>query len=189
MPEQDHRTGARSPEYALLGLLYEQSSHGYTLHQSLVSELGHVWHISQSQTYNILKRLEIQGFISATIVEQEKLPPRQLLHLTPAGRRRFEDWLQTPSGSSVRAIRVEFITRLYFAQKYFPNLIQPILDAQTSEIKTAITRLEASLKTIPDEQPFNRISLELRIRQLHSVHDWLIECRPALEKKSSRRTS
>ena len=184
MAEHDHRGGAHSPEFALLGFLYKQPTHGYNLHQSLVSELGHVWHISQSQTYNILKRLETQGYISATTVEQEKLPPRQLLHITPAGRRRFEDWLQVSSGSSVRAIRVEFITRLYFAQKYFPDKIQPILDDQTSDIKTAIDRLEASLKTIPAGQPFNRISLELRIRQLHSVHDWLIECRHAFENKS-----
>jgi len=184
MPEHDHRAGARSPEYALLGFLYKQPTHGYNLHQRLVRELGHVWHISQSQTYNILKRLETQGFISATTVEQEKLPTRQLLHITPAGCRRFEDWLQASSGSSVRAIRVEFITRLYFAQKYFPDKIQPILDDQTSDIKTAIDRLEASLKTIPAGQPFNRISLELRIRQLHSVHDWLIECRHAFENKS-----
>lgn len=181
MPEHDHRAGAHSPEYALLGFLYKQPTHGYNLHQSLVSELGHVWHISQSQTYNILKRLETQGYISATTVEQEKLPARQLLHITPAGRRRFEKWLQTSSGSSVRAIRVEFITRLYFAQKYFPDLVRPILDDQTGEIKTAIDRLETSLKTIPAAQPFNRISLELRIRQLHSVRDWLIECRHAFE--------
>ena len=184
MPEITHHTGARSPEYALLGFLYKQPTHGYNLHQRLVSELGHVWHISQSQTYNILKRLETQGYISTTTVEQEKLPPRQLLHITPSGCHRFEDWLQTSSGSSVRAIRVEFITRLYFAQKYFPDLIQPILDDQTGEIKTAIARLEASLKTIPAGQPFNRISLELRIRQLHSVRIWLIECRHAFGNKS-----
>ena len=189
MPEITHHNGARSPEYALLGFLYEQPAHGYNLHQRMVSELGQVWHISQSQSYNILKRLELQGFISATTVEQEKLPPRQLLQITPAGCRRFEDWLQTSSGSSVRAIRVEFITRLYFAQKYFPDLIGTILDDQESEIKTAIDRLETSLETIPAGQPFNRISLELRIRQLHSVRDWLIECRHGFEKKSSRRTS
>jgi len=140
--EQDHRTGARSPEYALLGLLYEQSSHGYTLHQSLVSELGHCLAYQPEPDLQHIKRLEIQGFISATIVEQEKTPPRQLLHLTPAGRRRFEDWLQTPSGSSVLPSGWNSSPVLYFAQKYFPNLIQPYLDDQTSEIKTALPGLK-----------------------------------------------
>ena len=184
MAEAPHHTGARSPEYALLGFLYEQPGHGYNLHQRLVTELGYVWHVSQSQTYNILKRLETQGYISATTLEQEKLPPRQLLQITAAGRQRFEEWLHAPSGSSVRAIRVEFITRLYFAQKYFSDLIPPILKAQSGEIETALARLETNRAGIPPEQTFNRLGLELRIEQLHSVRDWLIKCRKAFKIKS-----
>lgn len=189
MAERSHHTGARSPEYALLGFLYEHPNHGYTLHQQLVNELGYVWHVSQSQTYNILKRLEMQGYISATKQEQEKLPPRQLLKLTASGRRRFEEWLHTPSGSSVRAIRVELITRLFFAQKYFPDMIQPMLEAQSEEIQTTLTRLEGNRKSIPAEQTFNLLSLTLRIRELRSVGDWLVECRKTFEKKPKRKTS
>jgi DNA-binding PadR family transcriptional regulator len=181
MPEQPHHLGARSPEYALLGFLYRQPNHGYNLHQQLVSELGYVWHVSQSQTYNILKRLEAQGYISSTILEQEKLPPRQLLQITATGHQRFKEWLETPSGSSVRAIRLEFITRLYFAQKLFPEMIQTMLEAQSVELNTALTRLEINRKNIPPQQTFNRLGLELRIQQLQSVRNWLIKCRKALE--------
>ena len=184
MPDKTHHPGARSPEYALLGFLYGQPNHGYNLHQQLLTEFGYVWHISQSQTYSILKRLETQGYISSTTQEQEKLPPRQLLQLTVSGRRRFEDWLQTPSGSSVRAIRLEFITRLFFFQKYFPDRIPAILDAQSAGIKTTLNRLETNRKSIPPEQSFNRLSLELRIRELRSVRDWLVKCRKAFEIKS-----
>ena len=183
MPERSHHAGAHSPEYALLGFLYEGPNHGYNLHQLLASELCYVWHGSQSQTYNILKRLEAQGYISSTTQEQEKLPPRQLLQLTTSGRCRFEDWLQTPSGSSVRAIRVELITRLYFAQKYYPAMIPPILEAQSVEIKTTLTRLENDRRRIPPEQTFNLLSLELRIQELRSVRDWLIKCNKVFEIK------
>ncbi len=141
MTEPPHHIGARSPEYALLGFLYRQPDHGYNLHQQVVSELGYVWHVSQSQTYSILKRLEAQGYISSTTIEQEKLPPRQLLKITAAGRRRFEEWLETPSGSSVRAIRVEFVTRLYFAQKYFPEMIPVMIEAEAAGIDTVLARL------------------------------------------------
>ncbi len=181
MPEKLHHTGSRSPEYALLGFLYEQSNHGYNLHQQLITELGHVWHVSQSQTYAILKRLVNQGDISSSILEQEKLPARQMLEITARGRRRFKQWLQTPSGSSVRAIRLEFITRLYFAQKLFPKIIPKLFKDESADINSAITRLETNQKAIPPEQPFNRLSLDLRIRQLHSVRTWLIECRKAFE--------
>jgi len=182
MPNSSHHSGARSPEYALLGFLYEQPKHGYNLHQQLITELGHVWHVSQSQTYAILNRMETQGYISSTTLKQEKLPARQILEITAAGRRRFEDWLHTPSGSSVRAIRLEFISRLYFANKLFPDMVQTMIEDESADITTALTRLKTAQKTIPPEQPFNRLSLELRIRQLHSVQAWIIECRKTFEK-------
>ena len=181
MAEPFRHAGARSPEFALLGFLYAQPSHGYTLHQQLVTELGQVWHVSQSQTYNILKRLEAQGYLLATTQEQEKLPPRQVLQITDAGRRRFEEWLQTPSGSSVHAIRLEFITRLYFAQKLFPDLVPTIIEDQAADINSALTRLELSRPKIPLEQTFNRLSLDLRLQQLRAVREWVIQCRQTLE--------
>src|SRR5512140_1556197 len=94
-----------------------QPGHGYELHQRLTRELGYIWNVSQSETYNILKRLEAQHFIKSRIVKQEKLPPRNLLSLTARGRSRFENWLKTPGGNSVRTIRLEFTTRLYFARQ------------------------------------------------------------------------
>ena len=99
-----HHIGTLSPEMALLGLLYQEPGHGYDLHRKVVTDLGHVWHLSQSQAYAILKRLETKGDISAQEVSQEKLPPRQLLHMTIQGRKKFLEWLDTPSGSSTRAI-------------------------------------------------------------------------------------
>jgi len=180
MIENFKRHGSISPEFALLGFLYEQPSHGYDLHQKLATELGSVWYISQSQTYNILNRLKTRGDISSTMLEQEKLPPRQVLQITPTGRDRFDGWLDMPTGSSVRAIRLEFITRLYFAKKIAPEKIQLLLDSQSAKINATITKLELSQANIPADQTFNQLSLRLRIRQLHSALDWLSECRKAL---------
>ncbi len=179
MTESSPSHRSRSPEYALLGFLYSQPSHGYDLHRWLNVELGQIWHVSQSQTYAILKRLETQGYIFSTTVEQEKLPSIQYLKITPAGRRRFTAWLETPSGSSVRAIRLEFITRLYFAQKLAPEKIIPMLEAQSTEVEKALARLEASLAGLPDGQKFNFLGLQLRIQQLKSILNWLVECRKA----------
>jgi len=95
---------ALAPEYAFLGFLAQQPAHGYELHQRLVAELGQVWHISLSQTYNILSRLQAKGLVAGHVEPQAKLPPRRRLQLTAAGRERFETWLHAPTGSSVRAI-------------------------------------------------------------------------------------
>jgi len=180
MSNNSKHYGTLSPEYALLGLLYNQPSHGYDLHQKLATELGFVWHISQSQAYNILKRLEKQGDISSTLVEQEKLPARQMLAITEQGREKFRQWFAAPSGYSIRSIRLEFLTRLYFAQNICPEKIAGMLAQQAAEINVTILRLETSQAELPAGQTFNQLSLRLRIQQLQSALDWLEECRAAL---------
>lgn len=171
-----HYVGTLSPEMALLGLLYGAPGHGYDLHRKVVSDLGHVWHLSQSQAYAILKRLETQGDISMEEITQQKLPSRQLLHLTPQGCERFLTWLDTPSGGSTRAIRLEFITRLYFLNQYFPQKIATAFDRQRVEAETHIQRLEEMRDHLPEDQVYNRMSLNMRLEQLKAVLDWLDEC-------------
>ena len=95
-----------SPEFALLGFLVTESSHGYDLHQKFQAELGNVWHLSQSQAYATLKRLGTRGDISSQLVEQDKLPARQILDITPSGKHRFEEWLLA-AGHNARAIRLD----------------------------------------------------------------------------------
>jgi PadR family transcriptional regulator AphA len=175
--------GSLSPEYALLGFLAEHPNHGYELHQRLANELGHVWHVSQSQVYNILKRLESQGDITGSLQEQEKLPSRVLYALTPIGQTRFETWLDTPTGCSVRAIRVEFITRLYFASRRGNSRADALLDSQVEETRKGLTRLQGMLTSLPHEQVFNCLGLELRINQLASILEWLERCRLVIHRQ------
>jgi DNA-binding PadR family transcriptional regulator len=171
-----HHIGTLSPEMALLGQLYGSPGHGYDLHRKVISDLGEVWHLSQSQAYAILKRLETKGDISMEEIPQEKLPSRQLLHLTQQGHERFLNWLETPSGGSTRTIRLEFVTRLYFLNQYFPEKIPHAFDQQRSEAEAYIQRLEKRRANLPDDQIYNQMSLNMRLEQLHAVLDWLDEC-------------
>ncbi len=171
-----HHIGTLSPEMALLGLLYGGPGHGYDLHRKVITDLGQVWHLSQSQAYAILKRLEAQGDISAEEIPQEKLPSRQLLHITQKGRKRFLDWLDTPNGGSTRAIRLEFVTRLYFLRMYLPEKLAQAFDRQRAEAEIHIQRLEKTRAELPDGQIYNRMSLEMRLKQLRTVMEWLDDC-------------
>lgn len=180
MPAKSSYTSALSPEYALLGLLWQQPAHGYELHQRLTTDLGQIWHISLSQTYNILKRLEARGYIAGVLHEQDKLPDRREFELTDAGRQRFEAWLHAPSGCSVRAIRVEFTTRLYFAHAHGRGLAARLIEVQISETRAGLERLKALLIDTPSGQIFNRLGLELRVRQLESILGWLFDCQREL---------
>lgn len=180
--------GTLSPEMALLGLLFDDVGHGYDLHRKVNTELGHVWHLSQSQAYSILKRLEARGDVSVQEISQEKLPSRQALCITPAGRKRFLDWLttETPSGSSTRAIRMEFVTRLYFFSLYFPEKIPQAFENQHREAQRHLARLQAIYDDLPPEkQVFNRMSLKMRIEQLKTLMDWLEDSRKYFQPGSS----
>ncbi len=175
MPQskKPHYIGALSPEMALFGQLYGSPAHGYDLHRTVEADLGQVWHLSQSQAYSILHRLEAQGDVLVEEIPQEKLPPRQLLRMTDKGRERFLKWLETPSGGSTRAIRMEFVTRLYFLAQYFPEKIPQAFSQQRAETEKHILRLEKSRAQLPTDQIYNRISLDMRLRQLSTALEWL----------------
>jgi PadR family transcriptional regulator, regulatory protein AphA len=181
MPRQANAAGALSPEYALLGLLRQKPDHGYDLHQRLATDLGQVWHISQSQVYNILNRLEAKGYVTATVKKQARLPDRRLFRLTATGRRRFDAWFQSPATSSVKSVRVEFMTRLYFARHLCPETVPDLIEAQVTEVRAGLERLQTTLRQYPPEQIFNRLSLEFRLRQLQSLVSWLVDCRKLFE--------
>jgi DNA-binding PadR family transcriptional regulator len=173
-------SSALSPEYVLLGFLRQQPAHGYELHEQIHRELGQIWRISLSQTYNILKRLEAKGFIVGVVQEQTKAPARRHFRLTTPGRRRFEEWLRTPSEPSARAIRVEFLTRLYFSYITDPQIALGLIESQLAATRDALGQLTVMLGELPTEQVFNQLGLDLRLRQLSSVLEWLTECRAIL---------
>lgn len=159
-----------------MGFLFEHPDHGYELHHHLKEVFGNIWHASQSQTYNILKRLEAQGYISVTEVEQDKLPARQLQELTAEGRMRFTDWLNQPSKCSVHAIRVEFLTRLYFTQLFYPHQTQEIIRSQIEVVENGVDDMQGVLDALPTRQVFDRLAVELRIELLKSLVAWLKGC-------------
>lgn len=168
-------TSGLSPEYALLGFLDQSPAHGYELYQKLQENLGEIWHVSLSQTYNILNRLEAQGLIWGVSQEQEKRPAKRCFYLSDAGRQRFETWLASLSACSVRAIRVEFITRLYFLYARNPKLASAAIQAQVNALQTDIARLKARMPGAGPQQMFNHMGMALRIRQLEVLAETLSE--------------
>ncbi|NPV75525.1 MAG: helix-turn-helix transcriptional regulator [Anaerolineae bacterium] len=166
-------TSELSPRYVVMGFLYIYPMHGYDLHKHLEANLHEVWRISQSQTYNILKYLKKEGLVTATLQQIEKRPDRELLTLTDSGKIEFEAWLFAPTPSSSRAIRVEFITRLFFASNLSEHLCSHLIQEQANALRIHLEGLYARLNTIPRDQIFNRMGLELRIEQLKSVLSWV----------------
>ena len=66
---------------------------------------------------------------------------------------------------------------LYFAQALDRTLTGPLIDSQIDAVQANLARLRYTLARLPVEEPFNRLGLDLRVRQLTSILDWLAECR------------
>lgn len=180
------RAASLSPEYPLLGLLLLKPCHGYRLHQRLQEELGEIWHISQSQLYSLLNRLESDGFVSRHKQRQEGRPDRYDYRPTQAGRQHFERWLRQPTAASARALRVEFLTRLYFARRHQPALAGELVRAQETVLRARLGKLKRRLAQLPAPRSMNQLALELRLRQLERFLDWLDDCRAILKPQIER---
>ncbi len=174
-----------SPEYVLLGFLMEGPGYGYGLHQRLESEFGNIWHASQSQTYSILKRLEIRGDVWVTPERQGQRPERFVLHLSEAGRLRFEQWLKTPTRVSVHALRVEFISRLYFLQRLRPQGVQAAIGEQIHQVRQKITEQSSVQNEMLDRRVYQRMGMEVRVRLLRSILAWMEELQQDQEAETS----
>jgi DNA-binding PadR family transcriptional regulator len=133
-----------------------------------------------SQTYNILTRLEAQGTIEGETQAQDKRPDKRKLHLTPAGQVRFETWLGELSACSVHAIRVEFMTRLYFLHARDPQSAIQMAETQIAALQKHLERLTSELQEIPESRVFNQLGKLLRISQLGTLIPWLETCKKQL---------
>lgn len=169
-----------SPQYALMGFLYLGPMHGYDLHRSVESNLREVWRISQSQAYNILRRLQKEGLIQSNQQPQEKRPDRQMLSLTEAGHLCIDKWLYTPTPASARALRVDLLTRLFFASQLDDDVCSRLIQEQALATVKDIEALNHRLLNVPSHQTINLLGLELRIRQLSVMLDWLTSCEDKL---------
>jgi PadR family transcriptional regulator, regulatory protein AphA len=172
------------PEYILLGLLMHRSMHGYDLYNQYQTQLGRVWRMSQSQMYAVLKRLEAQGLVSGLLEEDSRGPSRRLLSVTEAGSSRFSLWLLQPSDCSSRVMRLEFISRLFFASAQGKDMLDSVIREQMAAVSRELGNHERLYASLDKGQVFNRLSLDLRVRQLKASLDWLNSSVDALGAKA-----
>jgi len=168
------RASALSPEYALLGLLRLEPGHGYQIHQRLERDLGSLWTVHQNQVYNILGRLQVAGLVRGVGGATGTGPrARRRIRLTATGRQRFDAWLRTPTGLSARALRVDFLTRLYFARRLDPALAHELIGGQLAVTRDGVARLAERGGANLGQASVADLSDDLRLRHLRLVVEWL----------------
>jgi Virulence activator alpha C-term len=97
-----------------------------------------------------------------------------------AGRRHFEDWMSAPTELSAHAIRVEFLTRLFFALALSPASAQNAIDQQIAGTQEGLAQLQMLLDELSPEKIVNCLGLEFRVQQLTGVIAWLDNCKARL---------
>jgi DNA-binding PadR family transcriptional regulator len=164
-------------EYALLGLLADHPAHGYELHKKLhdLPALGQIWFVKQANLYAMLDRLEARGLIASRQVEAGGYPPRKEYALTRAGEEALQSWLRAPVARP-REMRQEFLLRLYFARQSGPQEARDLLASQRQALQHWQAEIRKMIADLPDEENFQALVLEYRLRQLQATFDWLDWC-------------
>ncbi len=147
--------------------------HGYDLYHQYQSQLGRVWRMSQSQMYAILKRLEAQGLVSGLVEEDSRGPSRRHFAVTEMGQERFSRWLLEPSDCSSRVMRLEFISRLFFASMKGKKTLELVITEQIAASYRELGNHERIYEGLDASEVFNRLALDLRVRQLKAMLEWL----------------
>ncbi len=160
-------------EHALLGFVCQQPQHAYAVYQQLIAPdaLGPVWPLKLSHFYALVTKLEQVGYLAATVEPQGTRPPRKVLHVTDAGNAAFAHWRTAPVDDPAH-LRLDFLARLYFAERAGPSAVRTLLTAQ--RVASRVWRDDLRTQLIRRiSQPDAGRFLQLRVRQMESFLGWL----------------
>ena len=171
-------------EYAILGLLKSRPMYGYEMFQQFESgTLGQIVRLEMSQMYAFLKKLEKLSYIETQLEPQGFRPPRKIHSLTPSGDTVLEAWLTQPV-KKPRDIRILFLIKLYFVQKFMPHKIGNLINQEIIACERFLNHLElkhGTNVTEDDDAFFDQIVLRSRIHQTRALLDWMHELQTELK--------
>jgi DNA-binding PadR family transcriptional regulator len=132
-------------EWACLGALAEEPSHGFALAKRLApdGDLGRIWSLSRPLTYRSIDRLVTDGLVAAVRTEPGRAGgERTVMGSTPTGRRHLKAWLRRPV-AHVRDLRSELLLKLELCDRLG---IDPsgLLAAQRELVADVVRGLRAS---------------------------------------------
>lgn len=166
-----------SMEYALLGFVRDGPSYPYQVHRQLeqTAMLHMVWHLKQRQTYALLERLEEEGLLASTTLEQGRRPPRRMLQLTVQGLAAYCRWVVQPVAHG-RAFRQEFMAKLYFAQREGSDTVAALINRQIAACNEWLGAFQRQLAADTSADRLDWLVIQFRIGQLEAILTWLDQC-------------
>jgi DNA-binding PadR family transcriptional regulator len=97
--------------YAILGLLSREELSGYDLTRRMAGRVGYFWSARHSQIYPELAKLEENGYVTHSVVEQTERPDKKVYGITARGLEELEEWVTRPPVP--RPVRDELTLKAY----------------------------------------------------------------------------
>jgi DNA-binding PadR family transcriptional regulator len=171
-------------EITLLGYLFDGPKHGYELYKEISDPMGigGVWRVKIGKMYSILRKLESQGFISATSERDGNRPPKNTLFLTKKGKNIFNKWMRTPIKHG-RDIRILFLMKIYFLKRSELFNGKDLILKQKAECENWKERYKPVPQERVGENSFNLFVRKYRSSQIDGFIDWLDWCGKAIGEK------
>lgn len=176
-------------QYALLGLLREQSDYGYRLKCRFDSRVGTYWKLNIGQVYQTLRALQRAGLVTEVGLGEcrsdrgEEHPLRRMFALTSKGGRLLDRWLRRPPVPP-RPVRDELLVRLLV---HTPDHLSTLLGHVAQQEQLHRSRLARLLsqreRASTDEQEdgfVRRLNLDAAVRHTEAHLGWLEYCRQSL---------
>lgn len=158
-------------EELVLGMLKLGPAHGYELRTRVRQGLGTAWRVASSQLYAALRRLEEEGYVMGSPAEAPGAPPRRVYALTPAGEKRFWEWLLARP-SPKRRPRGAYLVRLYFLTRLAPGELATYVAQERDGLERRRRRL---LDQDTGHDPFQEAVRRLRLAHVEAGLRWLEE--------------
>jgi DNA-binding PadR family transcriptional regulator len=183
-------------QYALLGILTQYECTGYDMKKFIETSIGYFWSESFGQIYPNLKKLEQQGLIRKARTADAKGPDRIIYAITPAGRKKLQQWLAKPAEPF--AERNELLLKLFFGSQLDHDSIRSHLKRlqqtgeETLKIYAGVEKDIAAYKDKSPDYPFWRITLDYGIERTKMELKWAKSANEMLDsiardKKAGRR--
>jgi PadR family transcriptional regulator, regulatory protein AphA len=138
--------------YAVLGLLVSGPHTAYELAQQMQRAFDYIWPRARSGLYTEPKQLVRAGLATVTH-ERHGRRPRAVYTVTPAGRRVFAEWLETPTAPP--AVEIETILRVMFADRGTRAQLLTALSALSEHAGELQSRAIAQAASYPREGPLS----------------------------------
>lgn len=151
----------------LLGILSEHSLHGYELNELLKSPTTAI-RIGKANAYQLLARLERNGFVAGHEERVEKRPPRTVYTITPAGQAEFARLLQERLAEFQPTEYPDGVA-LNFIYTIEPEVAVPLLEQRASRLAARCDALAGFSDDIRASHP----GLDFLIRQVELERSFL----------------